>query len=299
MRLTRYHGHAPRTVYNREALCICRHGITAAMINPVISDGSRKTSLILDAPPVVEAGIQLQFSDIPHWSVLHPGLLYQQVRGRFHHFRELPEMPPVLEFFPAQNRRLQLQLVSPGAPGCCQFENDTRECLIRVQRNRFSYHWADGPTHERRGYPSFPENFLSFESEFGAFEEFCRTQNLSSPEPMMAEVVYVNHLHPVDGESLANLTKRIFGVDVGDCELVTLNRTYTRGNEGRLYSEINVNLEENRPFLVYQLTSRIILGQTASTWRMAIELAHDWLIETFVNSTSEIVRRDEWKQHVG
>jgi len=88
-------------------------------------------------------------------------------------------------------------------------------------------------------------------------------------------------------------------VDFGECELLTLNRTYTRGTEGRLYSEINVNLEESRPFLVFQLTSRILLGQSASTWQRAIELAHDWLIETFVNSTNELVRIEEWKQHVG
>jgi len=268
------------------------------MINPITSDRSRLTNLLLDNAPVVEAGIQLQFSDIPHWSVLHPGMLYQHVRDRFEHFRELQEMPPVLELFPARNRRLQLQLVSSGGPGCCQFENETRECLIRIQRNRFSYHWAAGPKSQERGYPSFQENYLSFEREYLVFEEFCRKQNLPTPEPLLAEVAYVNHIHPQEGESLANLTHRIFGVDVGECELVTLNRTYTRGNEGRLYSEINVNLEDNYPFLVFQLTSRILLGRSATDWRMAIEQAHDWLIETFINSTSETVRKVEWKQNV-
>ena len=269
------------------------------MINPISPDGSPTTSLHLSRPPVVESGIQLQFNDIPHWSVLHPGLFYQQIRDRFEHFREMPEVPPILELFPAQNRRIQLQLVAAGGPGCCQFENTTHESLIRVQRNRFSYHWADDPTSQQRPYPSFQKNYQSFAQEYQALEEFCRAQELATPEPMLAEVVYVNHVRPKEGESLSMLGKRVFDVDFGECELLTLNRTYTRGTEGRLYSEINVNLEESRPFLVFQLTSRILLGQSASTWQRAIELAHDWLIETFVNSTNELVRIEEWKQHVG
>ena len=48
------------------------------------------TKLHLQDPPVVETALQIQFSDLPHWSTLHHGLYYALIRERFPKFTHIP-----------------------------------------------------------------------------------------------------------------------------------------------------------------------------------------------------------------
>ena len=139
---------------------------------------SVQTKLHLHAPPVVETAIQIQFSDLPRWNSVHHGLYFPKIRARYPHFELIPEIPPVVETFPPSPKRLQLQLTARQDPGCAQFESLNHDRLIRVQRNRFAFHWKSIVSGESTNYPHYEANIRSFVDEFAVFQEFCFVQGI-------------------------------------------------------------------------------------------------------------------------
>jgi uncharacterized protein (TIGR04255 family) len=249
--------------------------------------------LHLQKPPVVETALQIQFSDLPHWGTVHHGLYYQLIRERFPKFRHLQELPPVVETFPPHRKRLQFQLSMQQDSGCAQFESESADRLIRVQRNRFAYHWLSKTSHhDVPSYPSYDLNLESCLTEFDLFLSFCGEQSLGEVAPVLCEVMYLNHVRPLEGESLEQMVESIFATRIGSFEMFTLNRTFAKADEGRLYAEINTAFDDGSPFVTFQLTSR--LNHTDGSVRQSLDLAHNWLIEVFCNLTNPQVRKDRW-----
>ena len=255
---------------------------------------SVKTKLHLHAPPVVETAIQIQFSDLPRWNSVHHGLYFPKIRARYPHFELIPEIPPVVETFPPSPKRLQLQLTARQDPGCAQFESLNHDRLIRVQRNRFAFHWKSIVSSESTNYPRYEANIRSFVDEFAVFQEFCFEESLGSISPLLCEVMYLNHVKPNPDESLEQMVDSIFGSNLGAFELFTLNRTFTKdANRGRLYAELNSAFDDT-PYVTFQLTSRI--NHDDGEFLDSLNLAHDWLIEVFTNLTSQKARKERWHE---
>ena len=250
--------------------------------------------LRLESAPVVETALQVQFSDVPHWTSVRLGLLHPLIESEYGEFKDIPEMPPILETFPPCPKKLQFQIVSAAGPGCGQFESAAGDRLIRVQRNRFSYHWLSRTASEKINYTSFESNFTQFENAFAKFSKHCLESGLGELSPVLCEVMYLNHIHLEQGESLESALKSVFGLEIGPFEMASLNRTYTLEERGRLYAEINVNLDNDSPFLSFQLTSRLnhVIGEVCET----LNEAHDWLIAKFCDLTTDSARKDRWKQ---
>ncbi len=246
-------------------------------------------------PPVVETALQIQFSDLPHWGTIHHGLYYPCIRDRFPNFRHLQELPPVVETFPPRAKRLQFQLTMQQDSGCAQFESESADKLIRVQRNRFAYHWLSKTPDERTGhYPSYEANLDACLAEYEVFSSFCSEQSFGDLTPVLCEVMYLNHVKPLCGESLVQMVESIFGTSIGDFELFTLNRTFVMGESGRLYAELNTAIDDENPFVTFQLTSRI--NHVTGAVRQSLDAAHDWLIDVFCNLTNLQARKDRWKE---
>jgi len=255
---------------------------------------SVQTKLHLQVPPIVEAAIQIQFSDLPRWSSVHHGLYFPKIRERFPHFDLIQEIPPVVETFPPSQRRLQLQLPSKQDSGCAQFESLNRDKLIRVQRNRFAFHWKSAALGESAIYPSYHTNIQSFRDEFAHFQEFCTEEALGPICPVLCEAMYLNHIRPNRNESLEQMVNSIFGSNLGSFELFTLNRTFTKErNRGRLYAELNSSFDD-ATFVTFQLTSRI--NHDDGEFLDSLNLAHDWLVEVFKSLTSQNARKERWHE---
>ena len=253
------------------------------------------SKLQLQIPPVVETALQIQFSDLPHWSTIHHGLYYPLIRERFPTFRHLQEIPPVVETFPPHRKRLQFQLTMQQDSGCAQFESELADRLVRVQRNRFAYHWlSKTPNETIPTYPSYESNLDSCLAEFELFSSFCSEQSFGELAPVLCEVMYLNHVRPLEGESLEQMAENIFGARIGSFEMFTLNRTFVKEGKGRLYAELNTSFDDGSPFVTFQLTSRI--NHVDGSVRDSLDLAHNWLIDVFCNLTNSQVRKDRWKE---
>ncbi len=255
---------------------------------------SVERKLTLVNAPVVETAIQVQFSDVPHWTSVKLGLFQSSVETEYGEFKDVPEMPPILETFPPCPSKLQFQIAPAAGPGCGQFESEAGDRLIRVQRNRFSYHWLSRPVSEKTQYTSFDLNFEKFRGAFAKFGEYCLENGLGELSPVLCEVMYLNHIHLEPSESIESALKSVFGLDIGSFEMASLNRTYALDERGRLYAEINVNFDNDRPFLSFQLTSRLnhLRGDVFET----LNEAHDWLIAQFCSLTTASARKERWKQ---
>lgn len=251
--------------------------------------------LHLQNPPVVETALQIQFSDLPHWSTLHHGLYYSEIRERFPKFTHIQEIPPVVETFPPYRKRLQFQLSTQQDVGCAQFETEREDRLIRVQRNRFAYHWLSRTaTEDTVTYPSYDANLATCLEEFSIFTDFCASKVLGPIQPLLCEVMYLNHIRPIEGENLEQMVASIFSAGIGSFEMFTLNRTFVKEGKGRLYTELNTSFDDGNQCVTFQLTSRI--NHTEGDFRDSLDLAHSWLIEVFCNLTSPTVRKERWKE---
>lgn len=252
--------------------------------------------LHLKNAPVVETALQIQFSDLPGWSTLHHGLYYPYIRERFPTFTHLQEIPPTVETFPASPKQLQFRLKSSQDAGCAQYESIDAEKLIRVQRNRFAYHWLTGsPMKELTTYKSYKQNLEICLNEIKTFSDFLHENSITPIDPVLCEVMYLNHVRPNEDETLEAMVEDIFNTSLGSFELFTLNRTFVTEGRGRLYAELNTNFDEGSPFVTFQLTSRI--NHAEGDFKDSLNDAHDWLIDTFRKLTSPNARKNRWKEN--
>ena len=250
-----------------------------------------KTSLILSKPPVVETVLTVQFSDLPNWKSIHHGLYYEHIRDKYPEFEQIAEIPPIIESFPPVPRRMMLEFRSRVDEGCASYTSQKKTELVRVQKNRFAYHWIGS---EDGTYPHFTENSKIWSSEFEGFLQFCDKENVGEVVPVLCEVQYLNHIYPAPDENLAQTMVRVFGLALGEFELTTLNRTYVLGdNQGRLYAEIQSAFDESgKAFLEFKLTCRI--RHEDEVLFTTMQIAHDFLISHFKQLTVDETRKIDW-----
>lgn len=249
------------------------------------------TGIELKNPPVVEASLAIQFSDLSDWSPLHHGLFYGTIKDRFPVYHARDTFPAIAETFPLVQRQGVLQFTK-AIPECrAEFASDDESMLVSIQRNRFSFHWKNS---RDRLYPRFETNSSICEREYISFLEFCKLQEFDHVKPVLCEVMYMNHIQPNEGESLSELCEKVFTLSLGEFEAITANRTYVLGdNQGRLYAEINGHPGgESR--ISFKLTSRV--RHTEGDAMNTITKSHDWLIEKFCELTTDTVRKERWQQ---
>ncbi|MEZ6101494.1 MAG: TIGR04255 family protein [Pirellulaceae bacterium] len=257
----------------------------------------QKSKVVLSSPPVVETVLGIQFADLARWTSVHHGLFYSRIRNEFPKFRLMPEQPALVETFPLSPREIRLGLTSKPGPDCASYLNENETQLIRIQRNRFSYHWVGLPDGT---YPHYASNSQICADLLQSFEEFCRDEDVGTISPVLCEVMYLNDIGPTKSQTIPELLREVFEIDLGSFELATLNRTYVLGeNKGRLYAEINSAQKNDQKIVQFKLTARVRHEkndplQTAHGPMETLKQGHDWLIEYFLKLTNKRVRIDNW-----
>lgn len=246
--------------------------------------------LVLYNAPVVETGLSIQFSDLPNWQSVHHGLYYELIRSRYPKFQQVIEQPPIILSFPLEMQQQVLRFSPAAAPGCAEYYNSSETALVRVQKNRFSYHWirgADG------SYPHYDITKIDCINEFNEFVRFCDAEDIGLVSPTLGEVAYVNHIPLANDGDLAKIMLDAFGYDIGTTEVITFNRTFVLGERrGRLYAEISVGSHEQNTILLFKLTSRV--RHEEGDVGKSIQYAHDELISIFKAITNAEYRRKAW-----
>lgn len=258
---------------------------------------SQESKVVLSTPPVVETVLGIQFADLARWTSVHHGLFFSRVRSDFPKFRLMPEQPAMVETFPPSPREIRLGLTSQPGPDCASYLNENETQLIRIQRNRFSYHWVGLPDGT---YPHYASNSQICAELLQSFEEFCRDEDVGTLSPVLCEVMYLNDIRPIENQTISELLREVFEIDLGSFELTSLNRTYVLGeNRGRLYAEINSAKKNDQNILQFKLTARVRHEkddslQTARAPMETLKQGHDWLIKHFLKLTNKRVRIEKW-----
>jgi uncharacterized protein (TIGR04255 family) len=156
------------------------------------------------SPPAVETLLGVYFRPLQHWKTQYFGRFWDQVR------REYPEVqvhPPLIseqglrvEVTPEEAR---IRVSGEIAVRWWYFHKSGKR-LIQVQNDSFIQNWR------KRGitdpYLHYDQLRPSFESLWGRFRAFLRSQSVQQPKIEVCEVTYVNHIDRGSGwDSLADL----------------------------------------------------------------------------------------------
>lgn len=256
------------------------------------------------SPPVSETALGIQFGELQGFKSIHAGLFFKRIADKYPVVEEQPRLPPIFEYFPIRPVFPQLKFEAGFRTPRVLFKNaeDASE-LIQIQADRFGFNWRR-PEGDTRPYPRYTEYSSKCLLEFQGFVDFCRDQGLGIPQPNICEVVYVNEIWPTDGETAIDLFGALFrGLAqdelgfLGKPEAVTWNRLFRIDTDrGRLYAEGSIAKHRGRgDFVLLKITGRVLHGESANV-EETLRLAHDWVVNGFVELTEPVICEQRWGQ---
>jgi len=258
-------------------------------------------------PPVVETVLGVQFPEIAAFGNVHFGLYWETIRQRYPKPpQDQPRIAWAVETFPHRLLPAGLNLrLSDQVPQRMWFTAESGSELIQLQPDRFHFNWRG---EEGKPYPSYRVNSRKFFDEFERFEAFCEKQGWERPKPSLAEVTYVNHLLPVEGETSIDLFQKAFlGIGFADVaempclpERAVFNRVYPiEGDKGRLYVEATLAQKRDRTeFVLLKMTARVLLPPSgAVSLADGLQKAHDWVVGGFAAVTRPEIQQQRWERN--
>ena len=260
-----------------------------------------------DNPPVVETALGIQFVELPGFNTTHFGLFHEEICDRYAVAVDQPRLDRIIETFPKAVRTPHFKLRTAPRPERVWFKDSPDGSrLVQLQPDRFGFNWRK-PDEETQ-YPSYSVNSQLCLAEFRVFTEFCERQGWPV-KPDLCEVVYVNQIWPVQGESVIDLFANIFtGIGWGTSddwlpspEVVTLNRVFEIPEQrGRLYAEAGLAIDKDEgPFINLRMLGRALhTSGNPSDIEDTLRLAHDWVVNGFVSLTDRTTRQERWGQRI-
>lgn len=265
-------------------------------------------------PPVVETVMGVQFPEIEGFRAAHFGLYWKTIADRYPKASDKPRLDPAREVFHRYpiNPTPRLQFMQRSQPDRVWFTSESESKLVQLQPDRFHFNWRRGS--EDKPYPSYDKNSDVFFSEFESFRQFCESQaEITAPNPEVCEVTYVNHIKPVEGETVMELAGRVFNglrweLGTGFLaipERFNFNRSFVINHQekpvGRLHAESSIGLKrqdsELREFVVLNLTGRVMVDAASGLeLTKAMQLAHDWVVCGFADLTDKQIQYNRWER---
>jgi uncharacterized protein (TIGR04255 family) len=256
-------------------------------------------SPVFSSPPVVESAMSVQFDELPGFDTVHFGMFRDKVVNEFPLHETQPRLGSIVERFPFRSSG-KFRFQQGVTPERVYYLNGEGTRLLQLQANRFGLNWRSQGK-EGVKYPTYAENSRTFFKYFDALKHFCEQNELGDFRPGLCEVLYVNNVLPLKGESFAELFAKVLSLSVGGhtdwlppVETATFNRTFVIGEqEGRLYVEAGVSAKDNQQSLVLKLVARIYHKDERSL-RETMDLSHDWVVQAFVAFTNPEIRSSRW-----
>lgn len=258
-------------------------------------------------PPVVETALSIQFDELRLFQTTHFGKYHTIVQEEFPVVLEQQRLDRVVESFPPTPRipGIRIEPVMPQ-PARMWFRDAVNGCqMLQLQPDRFAFNWC---RNDAEDYPRYATNRPKLFEEFDRFCKFAASHDLGDVKPNICEVTYVNKIRPIKDESVTECFSAVFaGVDWESSDdwlsqppdAVALNRVYTIGEQkGRLYAEANIaNDKEKGEFVALKIAARIIHSD-GDDLQENLNLAHRWVVRSFVSLTREQARTGRWKQQL-
>lgn len=240
-------------------------------------------------PPVTEMVLGVEFAPISNWKVTHFGLFWQLIRDEYPDVEVQHPLPEQREKFGQQQQSTFTLDLSFQPQQRCWFSDESQTWLIQIQNSRFITNWKAGVG----GYPGHDVVIGKFSSEWNRFIKFIKTENLQDPNPLQAEVTYINHIE--DGGDFENIFSAWRGIKTGgflpNPESITVNTVFViPENRGRLYVSTTPVIRHSDMKLITQLsvTAKVLVASNSEDDMVeAIGLAHEWGVKGFKEITTE------------
>lgn len=257
-------------------------------------------------PPINEVVCGAAFEDL---SVLRAPLispLFQTFGEEFVKYQERPLLPLALERAQGQPREVQITASDvPPLPRMWLLDESENQ-VIQIQSNRFLYNWKRVGTED--GYPKFDAVIAKFEKVYSAFVKFMDQLGEGTVVPIQYELQYVNHLPQGEGwETLADLVSvfpdigwRKSNRKIEPPRLFRWQATFDLPDDsGGLHVTVKsgTRATDGSQLLIFDLLARGMATDTSSQMmRDWFELAHDSVVEAFLDLTDPAFRKKQWQQ---
>lgn len=244
-------------------------------------------------PPLDEVVCGVHFAGVK-WSVIHFGLFYAEVRGRYPHSQP---RPPLALFESGGAEGLPIELMTEPQLPLLWYESAGSPFLLQVQKDAFFVNWR-----RQLGsfiYPHFHTReggeqgvWDRFITEWEAFRAFCEKQGIGSPEVLACHLAYINHM--VHGETwdvpadLARWFRLLAGVK-GASPVDTLHMTVTyrvRNLPLRINVRPAIRISDKKKLFIidFIVTAKLPADSSLQAW---FDEAHRAIRDEFLAQTTQ------------
>jgi len=253
-------------------------------------------------PPVVEVAVMVQF-DTPKLGVPQIMRWWTKVQENFPGYEQAPPIPPVTESYDASSvpqPLVQFQMFNTPPMPRVFLKKATDTELIQIQEDRFGYSWRK--LKDEDDYPRYVTIIKSFSQQLTAFDKFLKSEKLSSLNPTLCEITYVNHIvgsgvwhgHSELHKVIPSVTPRLSNTFLPLPEDMQFAARYIIHNQnksplGRLYVSVEPRflMADMTPIFLIRLTAR---GAPQGLGNQGIiktlDIGHEWIVQAFTALTS-------------
>jgi uncharacterized protein (TIGR04255 family) len=248
-----------------------------------------------EKPPVVEVFCGVLFGQLPELRTAHVGVYWSRIRKEFPIVDEAPLLSPSIETFsPASPVEIEAGFVPPLAR--TWFQRADRRGLIQLQGDRFVYNWKRASPTDG-DYPSYDRVILDFERQWQEFCDFVAKEGLGGLVPRQLELGYVNIIpdasvpagDPVFVDHARNVSRSRF---LPEPESLAWRTSYAFPDSGRLHVIITSarQADTGDPIKRLDMVARGINEIGATQMRAWFDLAHEWIVNGFVDVTTSTMQ---------
>jgi uncharacterized protein (TIGR04255 family) len=255
-----------------------------------------------ERPPVVEVVCGVLFGTLPALRTAHVGLFWNLLRTDFPDVDEAPPLVPIVEGQEAPLLEAMGAVIEAPLPRTW-FRSVDGHALIQLQRDRFLYNWKrDSPLDG--SYPSYDFVIAEFERRWDQFVGFVGQERLGELVPRQFELVYVNIvprdiIPPGDPVLVDHGRSTQSPRFLPEPESFSWRTSYALpGGQGRFHVAATSVRQQTtgEPAIRAELTARGINDAPKEKMRDWFDLAHEWIVNGFVDVTTRTMQESAWRR---
>lgn len=255
-------------------------------------------------PPLIEVVHGVQFSALA-MTIVHPGLFYERIRGKYPVALTQPPLPPIREVLDERMPpQFSFNLMGPAILPRAWFASEDGTYLVQLQSDRLLLNWRRGE--KPVSYPHFEQVSTEFQRLYEELESFVADQKLGTLQSDQCEMTYINHLDSgLEIGDPGEFVKAWNGRQIGFAEPVEdcgLNMRFLMRNKEKLpVGRLAINMAtlrtlDRKKVLQLDLTARGIPAGTGLSGIIDFhKMAHSEIVRYFVDITT-LEAQSKWER---
>lgn len=247
-------------------------------------------------PPINEVVFGISFNPLHKMKAAHIGLFWEIVKKEFPWCKQAPIIGSIDDIV-----ELETGLPLP----ITWFINEGVDHLIQIQKNKFFLNWRK----KEKAYPHFDEISKIFFKQHESFYNFIYQNDLGSIEYKSFELRYINHIPKGEGWEDIKLISDLFP-DITwennkkrflhDPEAIIWQAVFNLPEDkGKLFIKLQPGIRsiDKHQLIILEITARGISNdKTDEGLTEWFNMAHEWVVLSFEDITSDEVQKDIWRK---